>query len=54
MGIGQFASLSLLTEGDLRAAAAERKWIGEVFIAHMLPAMAGRVLDPDYDFPSGW
>ncbi len=54
LGISKFASLTLLTEGRPAAAAAERKWMGEVFIAHMLPAMAGRVLDPDYDFPSGW
>ena len=34
--------------------ATERKWGGEVFLAHMLPAMTGRVLDPNYDFPSSW
>ena len=54
IGIENFASLSLQTIGDPTAAVAERQWLGEVFIAHMLPAMAGRVLDLDYDFSSNW
>jgi hypothetical protein len=31
-----------------------RRWVGEVFIALMLPTMAGRVLDEDFDFPGSW
>lgn len=54
LGIENFASLSLQTAGGPSAAVAERRWLGEVFIAHMLPAMTGRVLDLNYDFPSGW
>ncbi|MEX1166692.1 MAG: hypothetical protein WEK74_07470 [Hydrogenophaga sp.] len=54
LGITAFASLSLLGGSGDPATAAERKWIGEVFLAHMLPAMCGRVLDPNYDFPSAW
>ena len=31
-----------------------RRWVGEVFLAHMLPTMAARVLDPNYEFPDAW
>jgi hypothetical protein len=54
LGITSFASFSLHGGSGDPASTAERKWVGEVFIAHMLPAMAGRVLDPNYDFPSSW
>jgi hypothetical protein len=54
LGISDFASLTLQGGSGEPASAAERKWVGEVFLAHMLPAMAGRVLDPNYDFPSNW
>lgn len=54
LGIGAFASLTLQGGSGDPATLAERKWVGEVFLAHMLPAMAGRVLDPNYDFPSSW
>jgi hypothetical protein len=49
-GIESFSSVRLLTEGDM-AAPALRRWLGEIFIVYMLPSMAGRALDPDYDFP---
>lgn len=49
-GIETFSALRLLTEGDM-ADPALRRWLGEVFITLMLPAMAGRALDEDYDFP---
>ena len=29
-----------------------RRWVGEVFITHMLPVMAARALDENYDFPA--
>jgi hypothetical protein len=54
LGIAAFASLALHGGSGEPASASERKWVGEVFLAHMLPAMAGRVLDPNYDFPSNW
>jgi hypothetical protein len=28
-----------------------RQWVGEVFLVRILPYMAGRALDEDYDFP---
>ncbi|MBQ0921277.1 hypothetical protein KBW71_22805 [Hydrogenophaga aromaticivorans] len=49
-GIETFSALRLLTEGDM-ADPALRRWLGDVFISLMLPAMAGRSLDEDYDFP---
>ena len=54
LGIADFASFSLHGGSGDPATAAERQWVGQVFLAHMLPAMAGRVLDPNYDFPSAW
>ncbi|MDO9292931.1 MAG: hypothetical protein Q7U09_15210, partial [Hydrogenophaga sp.] len=49
-GIETFSALRLLTEGDM-ADPALRLWLGDVFITLMLPAMTGRSLDEDYDFP---
>ena len=49
-GIGRFSSLILQGAVDNNDPAL-RRWLGEVFIALMLPAMAGRALDDDYDFP---
>jgi len=49
-GIGRFSSLILHGEVD-NADPVLRRWLGEVFIGLMLPAMAGRAMDPDYDFP---
>jgi hypothetical protein len=49
-GITRFSCL-ILTAQDI---AALRTWVGEVFLAHMLPVMAARVLDPNYDFPDAW
>jgi hypothetical protein len=50
IGIASFASLTLLGTPEPGL----RRWVGEVFIALMLPAMAGRVLDEDFDFPDSW
>jgi hypothetical protein len=49
-GIGSFSSLSFELEADA-APAVVRRWLGEVFIARMLPRMAARALDDDFDFP---
>jgi hypothetical protein len=49
-GITHFSSLNL----NATDPAALRQWVGEVFLAHMLPTMAARVLDPNYDFPDAW
>ena len=49
-GITRFSSL-ILSASDTEAL---RRWVGEVFLAHMLPTMAARVLDPNYDFPDAW
>ena len=49
-GIVRFCCL-ILKADDLKAL---RGWVGEVFLAHMLPTMAARVLDPNYDFPNVW
>jgi hypothetical protein len=49
-GIARFCCLILQANDP----AALRLWVGEVFLAHMLPAMAARVLDPNYDFPCAW
>jgi hypothetical protein len=50
IGIASFASLTLKASPDPGL----RRWVGEVFIALMLPTMAGRVLDEDFDFPGSW
>jgi hypothetical protein len=50
IGIASFASLTLQGTPDPEL----RRWVGEVFIALMLPTMAGRVLDEDFDFPGSW
>jgi hypothetical protein len=50
IGIGSFASITLQATPD----PVLRRWVGEVFIALMLPTMAGRVLDEDFDFPGSW
>jgi len=49
-GIGGFCCLMLQADDK----EALRRWVGEVFLAHMLPTMAARVLDPNYDFPDAW
>ena len=49
-GIGHFCSLTLHGGSGL-ADPAVRRWAGEVFIARMLPYMAGRAVDDNYDFP---
>lgn len=49
-GIVGFCCLILQTEDP----AAQRRWVGEVFLAHMLPTMAARVIDANYDFPDAW
>lgn len=49
-GIVRFCCLILKTEDP----AAVRRWVGEVCLAQMLPAMAARVIDPNYEFPDAW
>jgi hypothetical protein len=49
-GIVRFCCLILQADDP----AAQRRWVGEVFLSHMLPAMAARVLDPNYEFPDAW
>ncbi|RJP72514.1 MAG: hypothetical protein C4535_00620 [Comamonadaceae bacterium] len=49
-GIATFSSLSLQGAGPMSDPEL-RRWIGEVFIDRMLPTMAARVMDPQYDFP---
>lgn len=49
-GIATFSSLSLQAAGPMNRPEL-RRWIGEVFIDRMLPTMAARVVDADYDFP---
>lgn len=51
-GIGSFSCLTLIAPPEA-VSPALRRWLGEVFIAQMLPPMAGRALDDDYDFPLG-
>ncbi len=50
VGIGAFSSLTLHGGASL-ADPAVRQWVGEVFIAGLLPRMAARVLDECCDFP---
>lgn len=50
VGIGAFSSLTLHAGASLADPAA-RRWVGEVFIAGLLPRMAARVLDECCDFP---
>lgn len=49
-GIVRFCCLILQADDPISV----RRWVGEVFLAHMLPAMAARVLDPYYEFPDAW
>jgi hypothetical protein len=49
-GIVRFGCLILQADDP----ASVRRWVGEVFLAQMLPIMAARVLDPNYDFPNAW
>ena len=47
-GIVRFCCLILQADDK----AALRRWVGEVFLTHMLPVMAARALDENYDFPA--
>ena len=49
-GITTFSAMSLQGAGSMRNPAL-RRWIGEVFVDRMLPTMAARVVDRNYDFP---
>lgn len=49
-GIVRFCCLILQADDP----AALRRWVGEVFLARMLPIMAARVLDLNYEFPDAW
>lgn len=50
VGITAFSCLCLQA-GPAPVEDSTRQWLGEVFLARMLPYMAGRALDDDYDFP---
>lgn len=49
-GIGHFCALTL-DGGPFLQDPAVRRWMGETFLARILPYMAGRAVDDDYDFP---
>jgi len=49
-GIGHFSAFTLDGGGYLQDATV-RRWMGETFLARILPYMAGRAVDDDYDFP---
>lgn len=49
-GISTFSSMTLQAAGPMSNPAL-RRWVGEVFIDRMLPTMAARVVDAQYDFP---
>lgn len=51
-GIGRFCALTL-DGGPYLKEPAVRRWMGETFLARILPYMAGRAADDDYDFPVG-
>ncbi len=50
-GIGRFCALTLDGGPHLKDPAV-RRWMGETFLARILPYMAGRAVDDDYDFPA--
>jgi len=50
VGIARFASF-ILYAGGPPVTETVRRWVGEVFLSQMLPVMAARATDPDYDFP---
>ncbi len=49
-GIETFSAMTLQGVGAMSNPAL-RRWIGEVFIDRLLPTMAARVVDRNYDFP---
>ena len=51
IGITRFCAFTLHAKTG-PADPAVRRWVGEVFITHMLPVMAARALDENYDFPA--
>ena len=50
-GIGHFSALSIDGGPHLQDPVV-RRWMGETFLARILPYMAGRAVDDDYDFPA--
>lgn len=50
-GINTFSSITLQAAGPMGNPAL-RRWVGQVFIDRLLPTMAGRVVDVNYDFPA--
>lgn len=50
-GIGHFCAITIDGGPHLNDPAV-RRWMGETFLGRMLPYMAGRAVDDDYDFPS--
>lgn len=51
-GIARFCALTIDGGPHLQDPAV-RRWMGETFLARILPYMAGRAVDDDYDFPLG-
>ena len=50
-GIGRFCALTIDGGPHLKDPAV-RRWMGETFLARILPYMAGRAVDDAYDFPA--
>lgn len=50
-GIGRFCALTI-DGGPHLSDPVVRRWMGETFLARILPYMAGRAVDDDYDFPA--
>lgn len=50
-GIARFCALTIDGGPHLQDPAV-RRWMGETFLARILPYMAGRAVDDDYDFPA--
>ena len=51
--LGDASGALTLDGGPHLQDAAVRRWMGETFLARVLPYMAGRAVDDDYDFPGG-
>lgn len=52
-GIASFCALRLVRESG-HDSPTERRWVGEVFVARLLPLMAARALTENYVFPLHW
>ncbi len=52
-GIASFSCIRLVRESG-HDSPTERQWVGEVFVARLLPLMAARALTENYVFPLHW